>query len=85
METWYRARIYGPSLEAIEAERSTDTFVVINGRRCSKYSACEQYFTTRSAAEKWLHHQVMREIDVCNSRLETAKEKLAKVEKLCST
>lgn len=85
METWYRAQSYSTSLEAVEVERSTDAFVIIAGRRRSKFGEQEQLFRCRRDAEKWLFHQAMREIEACNSRLEKAKEKLAKVEKLCST
>jgi hypothetical protein len=81
MSTWFIIRTYGP-IEEIEAERATEHFLIVKGRREPRESDWHHYAKTREAAKAWM--VAKRQSDVVKAKriLEDAEHALTNAEAL---
>lgn len=81
---YYKVRkgIYATHIEPCEVDRVTDNSVFINGKRNAKFSEWHNYLPTFEASKNFLIHDAKSQVQTAQSRLDSAKEYLAKIEAL---
>ena len=80
--TYYKTSSYHTVIEQVEAERVSDNFIMIDGRRTAIRSSYDNYFLTREEAKQFYIDKELRNIEGLEDRLAYAKDRLKEAESL---
>ena len=80
--TYYKTNSYHTAIEQVEAERVSDNFINIDGRRTAIRSSYDNYFLTREEAKQFYIDKELRNIKGLEDRLAYAKDRLKEAESL---
>jgi len=84
METWYKVSFYGsPIITKVEAERSTDKFIVLkSGRRESKESCNVVFKSTVEECHDLISENLKRKIEAAQNRIDYAYREIEAAKEL---
>jgi hypothetical protein len=73
---------YRSEIRAIETERHTDSFVVVDGRRNGKNTEYHSWFDTEQEAREFLINFKQAHVDALEKKLADAKSELARAKEV---
>lgn len=81
-ETWFEVTSlqWGPSIRAVQVERSTESSVWINGRRSSRSSSYSRYFPTWDEAVEVVRRRMKITLGLIEGNLDTWRRALDRLD-----